>query len=115
MHDPPGLEVRDDLLDHVAYLVDLRIEFFLPAQEAAAGWLPDGSEHIFSDVALVAYPAAWLECFRDAGFGEAVGIVAASVYRVGDPGESSVKRAGDLHVHSRCLMLAGVQFRVRGP
>jgi hypothetical protein len=32
VHDPPGLEVRDDLLDDVADLVDLLIEFFLPVE-----------------------------------------------------------------------------------
>jgi len=30
MHDSPGLEIRDDLLDDVADLVDLLIELFLP-------------------------------------------------------------------------------------
>ena len=36
MHDPPGLEVRDDLFDDVADLVDLLIELLLPIQELAA-------------------------------------------------------------------------------
>ncbi len=39
MHDPPGLEIGDDLLDDVADLVDLRIEFFLPFQKVAEGAL----------------------------------------------------------------------------
>jgi hypothetical protein len=38
----PGLEIGDDLLDDVAHLIDLRVEFFLPVQEAAEGGLPDG-------------------------------------------------------------------------
>jgi hypothetical protein len=33
VHDPPGLEVRDDLFDDVADLVDLLIELLLPTQE----------------------------------------------------------------------------------
>jgi hypothetical protein len=36
VHDPPGLEVRDDLFDDVADLVDLLIELLLPIQEFAA-------------------------------------------------------------------------------
>ena len=42
MHDPPGLEVRDDLFDDVADLVDLLIEFLLPIQEFAAFGLLEG-------------------------------------------------------------------------
>jgi hypothetical protein len=34
-HDPPGLEVRDDLFDDVVDLVDLPIELLLPIQEFA--------------------------------------------------------------------------------
>src|SRR5215207_9805108 len=37
VHDSPGLEVRDDLLDNPADLVDLLIEFFLPGQQAPVG------------------------------------------------------------------------------
>jgi hypothetical protein len=33
VHDPPSLEVRDDLFDDVADLVDLLIELLLPIQE----------------------------------------------------------------------------------
>jgi len=35
VHDPPGLEVRGDLFDDVADLVDLLIELLLPIQEFA--------------------------------------------------------------------------------
>ena len=32
VHDPPGFEVRNDLLDDVADLIDLLIELLLPIQ-----------------------------------------------------------------------------------
>jgi hypothetical protein len=42
MHDAPGFEVRDDLLDDVADLVDLLIELLLPIQKFAAFRLLEG-------------------------------------------------------------------------
>ena len=41
--------------------------------------------------------------------------MAASRDRVGDPCQASGDGAGDLHIHSRGLVLPGVQFRVRPP
>lgn len=58
MHDPPGLEVRDDLLDDVANLVDLLIELLLPIQWFAAFRLPEGREHVVADVSFIAEPVA---------------------------------------------------------
>jgi hypothetical protein len=33
VHDPPGREVRDGLLDHVTKIIDLRVVLLLPIQE----------------------------------------------------------------------------------
>ena len=41
--------------------------------------------------------------------------MAASGDRVGDPCQAAGNGAGDLHIHSRGLVLPGVQFRVRSP
>lgn len=41
--------------------------------------------------------------------------MAASGDRVGDPCQAAGDGAGDLHIHSRGLVLPGVQFRVRPP
>src|SRR6266536_1519709 len=56
VHDPPGLEVRDYLLDHPADLIDLRVEFLLPVQQLAARGLLEGRDHPVPDEALVAGP-----------------------------------------------------------
>jgi hypothetical protein len=42
VHDPPGLEVGDDLLDDVANLVNLLVEFLLPVQERTVDGFLDG-------------------------------------------------------------------------
>jgi hypothetical protein len=52
------LKFGDDLLDHVADPVDLRIEFFLPAQEVAKNGLPDGGDQVFSDAAVTVLRSA---------------------------------------------------------
>src|SRR6266516_5123678 len=49
VHDPPGLEVRDYLLDHPADLIDLRVEFLLPVQQLAARGLLEGRDHPVPD------------------------------------------------------------------
>ena len=115
MHDPPGLEVGDRLLDDVANLVDLLVEFFLPVQKLAMGGFPDGREHVVADVSLIADPVAGIKCQKDPGFTQAIGVVPASVDRVRDPCEPSGKGAGDLHIHACGLVLAGVQLGMRGP
>ena len=61
MHDPPGLEVRDDLFDDVADLVDLLIELLLPIQELAALGLLEGRDHVITDISLIAQPVARVE------------------------------------------------------
>ena len=66
MQDPPGLEVRDDLLDHVADLVDLGVEFFLPVEQCPVGGLSDRGEHAVADVALVADPPGGVYRDQDA-------------------------------------------------
>jgi hypothetical protein len=35
VHDPPGLEVHDDLFDDPADFVDLDVELFLPVKQGA--------------------------------------------------------------------------------
>jgi hypothetical protein len=57
VHDPPGLEVRNDLLDDVADLVNLRIVFLLPVKELAAGGFLEGRDHFIADIAFVSEPA----------------------------------------------------------
>ena len=47
MHDPPGLEVRDDLFDDVADLVDLLVELLLPICQLAAFGLLTGVIMLF--------------------------------------------------------------------
>jgi hypothetical protein len=72
VHDPPCLEVGDRLLDDIADLVYLRIEFLLPVKEITIGGLLDESDHVIADVALIASPAARIECQENAGFIQAV-------------------------------------------
>jgi len=108
VHDPPGLEVRDDLFDDVTDLVDLLIELLLPIQEFAAFRLLEGRNHVVADVSFIAEPVARVERKEDSGFAEAMIIMAASGDRVGDPCQAPGNGAGDLHIHSRGLMLPGV-------
>ena len=61
MHDPPGLEVRDDLFDDVTDLVDLLIELLLPIQQLAALGLLEGRDHVVADISLIAQPVARVE------------------------------------------------------
>ena len=61
VHDPPGFEVRDDLFDDVADLVDLLIELFLPMQQLAAFGLLEGGDHVVADVSLIAEPVPRVE------------------------------------------------------
>ena len=58
VYDSPGLEVRDGLLDDVANLVDLCIEFLLPIQGFVVGGLLDRGDHILADVSLSTHPVA---------------------------------------------------------
>jgi len=61
VHDPPGLEVRDDLFDDVADLVDLLFELLLPIQELAALGLLEGRDHVITGISLIAQPVARVE------------------------------------------------------
>jgi hypothetical protein len=45
VHDPPSLEVRDDLLDDPAESSDLGVKFFLPVMEVAGPRFPDRGNH----------------------------------------------------------------------
>jgi len=115
VHDPPGLEIGDYLLNDIADLVDLFVEFFLPIQEVAAGGLLDGGDHVVADVSFVTYPVAGIKRAKRPGFTEAVRVMSASVNRVGNPREPSAECARDLRVHAGRLVLAGVQLGMRGP
>ena len=53
VRDPPGLEVRDDLFDHVTDLVDLRVERLLPVQQVPVSGFPEGSERARTDVGQI--------------------------------------------------------------
>lgn len=53
VHDPPGLEVRDDLLDDPAEFSDLGVEFFFPVQEVAGPGFPDRGNHAGAEEAGV--------------------------------------------------------------
>ncbi len=44
VHDPPGLEVRDYLLDHPADLVDLSVKLLLPVQQLASRGFSEGRD-----------------------------------------------------------------------
>ena len=114
MHDSPGLEVRDDLFDDVADLVDLFVELFFPVQQVTVGGFFDGGEHVVADIPLVAHPVVGLTG-QDAGFIQAVGVMATAGDRVGDPREVSGERARNLNVEARRLVLAGVQLGMCGP
>jgi hypothetical protein len=61
VHNGPVLEVRDNLLDHPADLVDFGVELFLPVKQFAAFWLPEWRDHFIADVTLVAYPVLRVE------------------------------------------------------
>lgn len=54
VHASPGFEIGDGAFDHVADLVDSRIEFFLPVEEFSAGWLTIRGDNPGSKVTLVA-------------------------------------------------------------
>ena len=77
MHDPPGLEVRDDLFDDVADLADLPIELFLPVKEFAALGLLKRRDHVVADVSLIAEPVARVDRKEDSGFAEAMRVIQA--------------------------------------
>ena len=83
MHDPPGLEVRDDLLDYVADLVDVLIEFLLPVEKLAALGLPERRDHLMADIPLVAYPVSRGKCQEHPGFVQAVAVVTCPFTGVG--------------------------------
>jgi hypothetical protein len=58
VRNPPGLEMRNDLLDHVSNLVYLSIEFFLSVQKIPVLRLPDGRDHPLAYVSFVAHLAS---------------------------------------------------------
>ena len=115
MHDPPGLEVGDDLFDDIADLVDLCVELFLPGQKLTTCGLLKGRDHVIPHVPFVADPVTRVERREDSGLAKAMIIVAASGNRIGDPRETPANRADDLHVHSGGLVLPGIQLRVSPP
>ena len=100
MHDPPGLEVRDNLLDDVADLVNLLIKLLLRIQELAALRLLERRDHVVAD--LQARAAAPLrEALRDlmsaAGLVRRIGTnlnqAVARLNATGQPGEDLVPSA----------------------
>src|ERR1017187_8985553 len=111
MHDPPGLEISYRLLDDVANLVDLPVEFLLPVQKLAMGGFPDRRDHVVSDVSFIADPVAGVNRQQDFGFAQAIRVVVVSINRVRNPCQSAAECAGDLNVHACGLVLAGVQLR----
>ena len=114
-HDPPGPDVRDDLFDDVADLVDLLIELLPPIQElAAAGFLKE-MIMLFSDVSIIAGPVALADREKDSVFAGEMIIIATAGDRARDPRQASGNGAGDLRVHSRGLRRPGVQFRMHPP
>jgi len=113
-HDSLSLEVRDDLFDDVADFVDLLVDLFFPAQQVPVGGFFDGGEHVVADIPFIAHPAGGFTS-KDAGFGQAVGVMTTAVDRVGDPREVSGEGARHWHVQTRGLVLAGVQLRVCSP
>src|SRR3982074_1360065 len=115
MKDSPGLQVCDDLLDDIANLVDLLVEFLPPVQERASWRLPDGGDHAVPNIALVANPIAGIKRQQRLGVVETVRVMSTSHDGIGDPYEVAGQGAGDLHIHTCGLLFARVQFRVRGP
>src|SRR6266516_1423690 len=89
--------------------------FLLPIQELAAFGLLEGRDHVVADVSLIAEPVARVNRKENPGFAEAMIIMPAPWDRVGNPCQASGNGTGDLHIHSRCLMLPGVQLRVCPP
>jgi hypothetical protein len=77
-------------------LIHFSVELLLPVKQFAACRFPEGRDHVVPDVSLVADPVLRVHRQDHAGFLLAVIVVAASVNRVGDPGELAVNRAGDL-------------------
>src|ERR1017187_5108679 len=100
MHDPPGLEISYRLLDDVANLVDLPVEFLLPVQKLAMGGFPDRRDHVVSDVSFIADPVAGVNRQQDFGFAQAIRVVVVSINRVRNPCQSAAECAGDLNVHA---------------
>lgn len=82
VHDSPGFEVRDGLLDDVADPVDPGFEFLFPAEQFTACGLLDGGEHAVANVPLVAHPAAGIERQQDSGFIKTVSYVVRRTYRL---------------------------------
>jgi hypothetical protein len=115
VHDPPGFEVRDDLLYDVADLVYLGIEFLLPVRELASGRFLNWRDHIVSDVSLIADSLGGVKREKSAGFAETVIIVTTSGNRIRDPRQAPVNCAGNLDIHPGGLVLPGVQLGVRPP
>jgi hypothetical protein len=115
VHDPPGLEVSDDLLDYVADLVDVLTEFLLPVEKLAALGLPERRDHLMAYIPLVAYPVSGAKCQEHPGFVQAVAVVTIPVNGIGNPCELPGNRACDLDVHSGGLVLPRVELLVRGP
>lgn len=108
-------EIGDRLFDGIADLVDLGVDFLLPVEEVAVSGLFDGSEHVVADVAFVAQPVLGVVWQKNLGRAQAVRVMPAARDRVGDSGEVAVERADDLHVDASGIVLAAIQFWMRGP
>jgi hypothetical protein len=56
VHNPPGLEVHDHLLDDIADFVDLSIVVFLPVGKVATEGLLAWCDHAIADISFIFYP-----------------------------------------------------------
>jgi hypothetical protein len=115
VHDSPGFKVGDDLLDQVANLIDLGVEFLLPVQEITVDVLSDGSDHVVADVSFVSDPVARIERQKNTGFTETIRVMSTSIDGIGDPCKRSSQGAGELYFHAGGPVFTGIQLRMRGP
>ena len=83
MHNPPGLEVRDHLLDDIAAFVDLSIVVFLPVGKVATEELLAWGNHVIVDISFISYPVVGGFGWQGARFAEAMGVVTGAIDRIG--------------------------------
>ena len=114
-HDPPGLEVRDDLLDHVTKPIDLRVVLPLPIQELAACWFLERRDHAVVGESLIACLVTGSSVVRtsDSLSQDASCRLPSAGSEIHARRPDSVQATRNLHLSG--LVLSGVQFRGAPP
>jgi hypothetical protein len=115
MHTTSDLEMEDHLFDDVPYLVDRRVELFLPVKEFTTGGFAIRGRNFGSQITSITEGVFLAEHFAQARVVHGFGVVSLARQRVGDMQQISGEITDELVSMAGGLVLAGVQLGCIGP